>query len=168
MNIYMFLWLKDAPVYDPVSVESIVEFIDTFISCSSNDDDPYIASQTHRHTHTCRKNEEKPNSCRFNFPLPAMPKTTILVPLPKEEISQKMRENSTKIDNLMKYFFIKRDYLSIEEILLKLELTEEEYMLAVRSSIGQARVFLKRSSLEVGINAYNRDILHLFESNMDI
>ena len=58
--------------------------------------------------------------------------------------------------------------MPFNDILQKLKITEEEYILALRSSIDQPRVFLKRSSLDVGINCYNKDILHLFESNMDI
>lgn len=68
----------------------------------------------------------------------------------------------------MNYFYKKHELMSISDILKKLHMTEIQYMLAIRSSLNQTRVFLKRNSLEVGINCYNKDILHLFESNMDI
>uniref|UniRef100_A0A8D8ZHS9 ATP-dependent DNA helicase n=1 Tax=Cacopsylla melanoneura TaxID=428564 RepID=A0A8D8ZHS9_9HEMI len=168
---HSLLWLKDAPTYDPSdpsSEKKVIDFVDSYICCTRDSTDPYNSLQFHKHTHTCYKKKNHENLCRFHFPLPVMPKTTILNPLPKEEISKPMTENYKKIDNLMKHYYIKQDNVPFETILSKLQITEEEYMLAIRSSINQARVFLKRSSLEVGINAYNRDILHLFESNMDI
>ena len=58
--------------------------------------------------------------------------------------------------------------MPFNDILQKQNITKEEYILATRRSIDQPCVFLKRSRLDVGINYYNKDMLHLFESNMDI
>jgi hypothetical protein len=44
--------------------------------------------------------------------------------------------------------------------LLKLGLNEVGYILAIMSSLKSSRVFLKRNSSEVNINAYNTDILY--------
>ena len=43
-----------------------------------------------------------------------------------------------------------------------------EYILALRFPLKKPECFLKRNNYEVGINNYNRDILHIFGSNMDI
>lgn len=68
----------------------------------------------------------------------------------------------------MDELFKKPVKISFEEILKKLDLTEHEYYQAIRSNLTRTDVFLRRYSLEVGINAYNKQILQLFECNMDI
>lgn len=45
---------------------------------------------------------------------------------------------------------------------------KKTYYQATRITLTHAAVYSKRSSLEVGINAYNKEILNLFEANMDI
>ena len=57
---------------------------------------------------------------------------------------------------------------SFEDFLIKLEMNEEEYLLALRASITRATVFLKRNVDELRINAYNETILHLWRANMDL
>ncbi|KAJ8681807.1 hypothetical protein QAD02_017599 [Eretmocerus hayati] len=47
-------------------------------------------------------------------------------------------------------------------------MSEEEYIDAIRSSLQQPKVFLRRKSNEVAINAYNRIVLNLMELKMDI
>ena len=98
-----------------------------------------------------------------------MPRTTILEPFGKEDkITSQMTQNLKKIRNLMTEFFDHNTLMSWEEILLKLQLSEGEYIAALRCSLKNAQVFLKRSSLEVAINAYNEVILNLNRYNMDI
>ena len=54
--------------------------------------------QMHRHTKTCMKASHK--VCRFNFPLPPLPKTMILTPLENscldEDNQKKIKENAEK------------------------------------------------------------------------
>lgn len=72
---HIFLWLKDSPVYDlntPESIETCIAFIDEFITCEYKEDGPYIQLQVHRHSHTCYKGKRNKNKCRFNFSLPVM------------------------------------------------------------------------------------------------
>ncbi|CAH1106979.1 unnamed protein product [Psylliodes chrysocephalus] len=97
-----------------------------------------------------------------------MPGTMILIPLNDLEKSVEMRENLIKIRKLMNYFYKKQEQLSFQEVLDKLKLNESQYINALRSSLKRVQVFLKRSSLEVGINSYNKNILHLFESNIEV
>lgn len=42
------------------------------------------------------------------------------------------------------------------------------YILAIRSNLTDIRIFLKRTSAEVAINANNIDLLNILQSNMDI
>ena len=58
--------------------------------------------------------------------------------------------------------------ISFDELLLALKVTEENYLLAVRSSLNVARVFLKRSPNELRINNYNPACLRAWRANMDI
>lgn len=58
--------------------------------------------------------------------------------------------------------------MSFEEILEKLVLDEAGIIMAIRSSLKQPQIFLRRGSLEVAVKAYNVDLLKLMESNMDI
>ena len=173
-HAHCFLWLKDAPDYDesgPKSRKKCIEFIDQFITCQYVEENPFMAVQRHKHTHTCNKGEKNKIKCRFDYPIPVMPKTMILDPLEEtdDKIVEKARNNLKEIRKLMHFFYKKQcEMVEFNKILEKLDLTEDEYILAIRSSIKRTRIFLKRKSTEVGINCYNLDILNLFEANMDI
>lgn len=58
--------------------------------------------------------------------------------------------------------------ISFDELLLALKVTEENYLLAVRSSLNVARVFLRRSPNELRIDNYNPACLRSWRANMDI
>ena len=47
-------------------------------------------------------------------------------------------------------------------------INEKEYFYALRYPLKKPEIFLKRNNHEVGIYNYNKDILHLFGSTMDI
>lgn len=58
--------------------------------------------------------------------------------------------------------------MTFDEVLAELKLTESDYIDAIRSSVKSPKIFLKRGSLDVGINVYNPDILSLWEANIDV
>lgn len=58
--------------------------------------------------------------------------------------------------------------LDIDKFLKKLSLTEEEYILAVRSSVNRKTVFLRRSMEETRVNNYNKVLLLSWRANMDL
>ena len=58
--------------------------------------------------------------------------------------------------------------ISFEQLLVKLKVTENEYRLAVRSSLNAPTVFLKRKPNELRINNYNPACLEAWRANMDI
>ena len=58
--------------------------------------------------------------------------------------------------------------VSFDELLLKLKVPEENYLLAIRSSINTPTVFLKRNPNELRINNYNPACLSAWRANMDI
>ena len=58
--------------------------------------------------------------------------------------------------------------MTFEDLLLKLNITEENYLLAIRSSLNAATIFLKRNPNETHINNYNADCLTAWRANMDM
>lgn len=141
------------------------------ITCRRDPENPYLKYQDHHHTHTCRKNKGKRKDCRFHIPLPVLPGTKILHPLDEFErdtYGETAKEHFKLINVLMESFYKNPREISFADILDELKLTEQQYVLAIRSPLKSSRVFPVRSSLEVGINPYNYDILCLSESNMDI
>ena len=92
----------------------------------------------------------------------------ILGPLSKEEVTEKTSKDLKTINEFMQRLYKSHEEMSFAELLHKLNLSKDEYIHAIRSSIKRPQPFLKRRIMEVGISNYNKDILHLMESNIDI
>ena len=60
------------------------------------------------------------------------------------------------------------DNISFEELFNKLGVAEDEYILAIRSSLSRATIFLKRKPNELRINNYNKHCLLAWRANMDV
>ena len=58
--------------------------------------------------------------------------------------------------------------MTFEELLLMLTVTENDYRLAVRSSLNAPTVFLKRKPNELRINNYNPPCPKAWRANMDV
>lgn len=74
--------MKDAPQYEKNANEEIINFVDKYITCTndqSHEMGELVNLQTHRHAKTCKKGGHK--ICRFNFPIPPVPRSVILEPL---------------------------------------------------------------------------------------
>jgi hypothetical protein len=175
-HIHIIIWLLDAPIYHELKDNSdVIEFIDSIITC--NADHPLIKYQTHNHTHTCNKrkiNNHKNNksfTCRFNIPYPIMNRTMILQPLgddSNDQIKKVALNNYEKIKQKLNSLKDFKGLVTYENFLAELYLNENEYLLAIRSSIMRVTVFLKRESNEIFINGYNKDILDVHKANMDL
>lgn len=129
-----------------------------------------IAYQLHDHSLTCWKKKVK--VCRFGFPKPPLNKTEILVPLCKD-IDARTRKKATALYKLLqeKIGKLNRNYkevISLEQFLFELETNYEDYIMALRSSIKRATVFLKRNTSEMFVNGYNRKLLECWEANIDV
>lgn len=168
----MLIWVEHSPQFRVNSDAEIIEYIDKVISCNKPTNDGELLNlinwQLHRHSHTCRKNTK--TECRFNYPQPPMRQTEILYPLdtdmPQTEL--KMHKNTWKsvkehLDNMNE-----GDDITFDQLLLDLKLTEENYLLAVRSSLKTATAFLKRNPNELRIDNYNPHCLRARRANMDI
>ena len=58
--------------------------------------------------------------------------------------------------------------ITLDRLLLDLNVTEENYLLAVSLSLNAATVFIKRNPNELRINNYNAACLSAWRTNMDI
>lgn len=173
-HVHMLVWLENAPIYNPNDASScipVTEFIDSIITTNSNDADvkDLIKYQTHKCTNTCRKQSRGQKACRFGAPFPPMDQTRILSPLPDEyemsaEESKKIREFIKKMNNLLEEGQIE----SFDEFLLSMECSIEEFIHIIRSQLKCCKIFVKRTPKDCRVNTYNKKILLLMQSNMDI
>ena len=183
-HVHSLLWIQNAPKYGRASNSEIINFINAAITCNSPSDDSVLSHndiqlQLHKHTHTCYK-KKGIRRCRFDIPYPPMASTQILEPFELSEqpsskedkllidshkqASKKIYKLIDEVDKIDNDLNIK----SFTDFLSTLQLTEEQYLLALRSSFIRPTVFLKRNVNELRINAYNETVLHLWKANMDL
>ena len=126
-----------------------------------------VNRQIHRHCQTCCKKSKA--ECRFNFPQPPMKSTSILYPLDNMSDTDIRKHkdnwrNITKRLNDMK----KGEDMTFDQLLVNLNITEQKYILAIRSSLNSPTIFLKREPNELRLNNYNSACLSAWRANMDI
>jgi len=175
-HVHLVLWIEDAPIFNPDDQESqrtVIEFVDSIITTDSEDPEvqDVIKYQYHKCTKTCRKRKRGKESCRFNAPFHPMEETTVLEPFPTGyKPSDQMQEKIKKINEKIPTILDNKDepVNSFDDFLTKLECTKEEYFEAIRSKLSHRKIFLKRKPKDARINGYNKKILTLMRSNMDI
>ena len=171
-HIHMLMWLDGAPEFQIKSDAEVTGFIDNIITCQRPTDNPELLSlvnrQVHRHSHSCRKNTKA--ECRFNYPQPPMRQTKILYPLDTEIPQSKVKIHKDTWKSIKKHLddMKEGEDITFDQLLLDLSVTEENYLLAVSSSLNAATVFLKRNPNELRINNYNAACLSAWRANMDI
>ena len=162
--------MKDAPRFGVDSGENGIRFIDEIVTSSKGVDDSSLADlvvrQLHSHSQTC----EKKGQVRFNFPQPPMRNTVILYPLDDEMSSDERAKQTKQFKTVSEKTNNMRngEDISFDELLGKLSVSEEDYLLAIRSSLVAPRVFLKRQPDELRVNKYNQACLLAWRANMDI
>ena len=134
-HIHGLFWIKNAPEYGKDSDDDIAKFVDKYISCKADSHDltELVNLQRHKHSKTCRKRGQA--VCRFNFPLPPMPRTMILEPLSEtdvdENVADMLRKALEGIRSLLDT--IKADEtMSFDDFLEELGLSEQQYIKAIR------------------------------------
>ena len=162
----MLIWIEDAPTLEKNSEEEIVQFVNQYLTCSTDNKETanLVNLQTHKHSRTCRK-KGKP-ICRFGFPLPPLPRTMLLYPLAEDvEKYKKKHKEIQKVMNEYKYTV----YMTFEGFLEKVaKMNFEDYISCIKSSLNAPKVFLKRKPNEVRINLFNGKILLAWKANLDI
>ncbi|KAJ8048640.1 hypothetical protein HOLleu_01031 [Holothuria leucospilota] len=171
-HIHMLAWIKDAPQYGTDTDEQVISFVDKYVTCSKPPAsvNHSVNLQSHSHAKTCRKKRQ--SVCRFGFPLPPMPRTLILTPTSdsahaneNESLADKYKRIKVYLDGLK---LADEVTTTFEQMLQTLDMTEDQYMKAIRWSLTSDKLFLKRSPSEIRVNAYNTLLLETWKANMDI
>ena len=171
-HIHMLMWLEGAPEFKIDSDQEVTAYIDKIITCEKPVDNSELMNlvnrQEHRHSHTCRKNTT--SQCRFNYPQPPVRQTMIIYPLNKDMPESEIKMHKDHWKSIKKYLdeMKEGEDISFNQLLLNLNILEENYLLAISSSLNTATVFLKRNPNELRINNYNPACLTAWRANMDI
>lgn len=146
-HIHMLILIGDAPQYLIDSDKEVTTFIDKINTCIKPVDNPELIKlvnrQVHRHSNTCRKNTSSP--CRFNYPQPPMTQTMILHPFDEKTPNSDIKTYKESWKSIKSYLddLQNCEDMTFEDLLLKLNITEENYLLAICSSLNAATIFLK-------------------------
>ena len=152
-HIHMLIWLEDAPVYRCNNDSDVTTFIDKIITCKKPDNDPELVllvnRQMHRHCQTCRKKSKA--ECRFNFPQPPMKSTTILHPLGDDVSETEVRKHKDTWKNISKHLndMKEGEDITFDQLLINLNVTEQNYYLAIQSSLNSPTIFLRMHRMAV-------------------
>ena len=164
-HIHMLAWIQGSPKYGENDDTEVLEYIDRVATCNANVPDDLreiLNFQRHRHSRTCRK-AGKP-ICRFGTPFPPMRETTISQPYNGDDRSVYEGYYSTVQEHLNT---LERD-ISFEDFLKELDLSEDEYIKEVQTSVKTEKIFLKRIPVENRVNPYMKDLLGVWKANHDV
>ena len=159
-HAHCVLWIKDAPKYGVDDVNDVCHFIDKYITCALPQEEGKLRElvlllQQHKHSSYCKRIK----GCRFHFPHP--PSRTTLIAEPCEQPSDS-QQVLLKVRNAL------ADDLTLDETLLKADVTPENYVSALHVSNKGSVVVLKREPCESNINNYNASVMLAWQANMDI
>ena len=142
-HIHMLIWLENAPTFRVDFDCDVVSFIDKIITCEKptvNEELLELVNrQVHRHSHTCRMKSK--SVCRFNYPQPPMRSTQILYPLDVEDYQFKEHKNVWRFVKKHLNYMKEGEDITFDQLLVNLKLTEQNYLLAVRSSLKAPTIF---------------------------
>ena len=165
-HIHMIIWIENAPKFNVDSNEDLTAYVDQFLKCCINNADlgSLVDLQIHKHSRTCRKREDR--ICRFGYPLPPLPRTMILDPLETDKDKYlKLYQNLQKKMNSQQNGYD----ITYEEFLNNVvQMSEEDYIKCIRSSLNSSKVFLKRHPNEIRVNLYNDNVLRAWKANIDL
>ena len=165
-HIHMLVWVENAPTLETNSEDEIIQFVDQYLTCSTDDEKTanLVNLQSHKHSRTCRK-KGKP-ICRFGFPLPPLPRTMLLYPL--EENVDKYKKKNVELQKAMNECKETGD-MTFEGFLQNIaKMDFEDYICCIKSSLKAPKVFLKRETKDMRINPFNENILLAWKANLDI
>lgn len=179
LHLHGLFWMEQVPKYnkyDQKNVDNLIQIIDQYITTDIDEleNEDIKMYQFHRHKKTCKRILKGETICRFKFPKPPLPETMILTPLEDEYLELKMEFHKMNYSRIIMYLnsldetdkifqcddFI--GFLSINEI------SYDDYIMAIRSSITTETIFLRRKMQHIFINGFNIEMLNLHSANMDI
>ena len=96
--------------------------------------------------------------------------TQILYPLDDSfsgTIARKLKESFRNIKKTLNDLKEGED-ITFDQLLTNLEVSEKDYILAIRSSLNRPTIFLERKPNELRVNNYNPAYLSAWRANMDV
>lgn len=180
LHLHGIFWMSNIPIFnkhDTSNWNDIIQIIDKYCSTDSEslENDALIKVQVHTHKNSCLREINNDKICRFKMPKPPLDRTMILLPFPEyysiRELKQH-KENFNKISDLLNYLYSNKDdeilNFTFEQFLNYLNIENDAYLNAIRSSIKCETIFLKRKVRDININCFNKQILLHHRANMDI
>ena len=136
--------------------EKVCAFIDKYITCAIPQTEGKLKDlvsllQQHKHFTYCKRNK----SCRFNFPKPPSSKTLIAAP---ETDADVVKDAQSVLAKVHKVLADGNSELSLDEILVKADISLDEYTKAPEVSSKGSVVVLKRQPNECNVNNYNAPV----------
>lgn len=172
-HAHCLLWVKDAPKVDVDDDEIVCSYIDKYISGSipdgSDENEMMMINllkkyESHSHNSYCRRNHK----CRFGFPKAPSLKTVISREISDEENVESIFQDAsnilTKVYDRIENGIEERNLI---DILNEINISEEQYMSALKISSKGKNIILKRNPRDVFINGCNHEILRLWGANVD-
>ena len=138
-HIHILVWIENAPTLETNSEEEIVQFIDQYPTCNTDNEKTatLVGLQRHKHSRTCRQ-KGKP-ICRYRFSLPPLPRTMLLYPL--EEEVDKYKKKNTELQKAMKDN-VDMTFDDFLENIAKMDF--DDYIRCIRGSLKAPKVLLKQ------------------------
>ena len=165
-HIHMLIWIENAPKLAKNTEEEIIQFVDNYLTCSTDDEEigELVELQSHKHSKSCRKKGKA--ICRFGFPLALLPKTLLLYPL--DEDVEKYKKQHSELQKTMNEYKNVTD-ITFDEFLEQVaKMNLENYIKCIRSSLRAPKIFLKRKPNQKRVNLFNKTILLGWKANLDI
>ena len=164
-HAHCVLWVKDAPQFQIDADNDICDFIDQYISCEIPREENKLKElvlllQQHKHSSYCKRH----NSCRFDFPKPLSCKTIITKMEVEPDLAHEAQHVLTKV---YKVLACGHD-MSLHDLLVKAEVSIDDYMEALAVSTTGSVVVLKREPCECYINNYNAPVMLAWQANMNL
>ena len=181
-HAHCIVYLKNAPKFDkerPESRAACEALIDRFITFRRDKEEMehLYSLQFHKHTDSCKRMLEEKTVCRFGVPYFPMPKTTILDPLPDEELSDdKLETFPVHLERIMEKLGLVATELvrnrsisiSFEDFLAEIKISYETYERVIRTTLKRSKIFLRRDLKDIRTNGFNEEILRRHRANMDL
>ena len=171
-HIHSGIHVKDAPKVDEDSDETVIEYVDTFVTAALPDEkkckefhDLVKRVQTHHHTQTCRK--KKGVTCRFHAPWPIASKTTISR---ANVVKSDLKQAQYIINSVINIINNTEDLSKVteRELIDMAGYSVQEYYDALEAFKSKTSIVYKRKPTETLISPYNTVILDMLKANMNI
>ena len=171
-HFHAILHVLNAPVIDKDPDDIVIKFIEKYITCQKPNDQELCkeveSKLMHKHTFTCRK--KKGVRCRFNAPWPISSRT--LIARKNENADKKhLKEQKDVLDKVLDTAieeFKDNPAITVQEILIKCELTIQEYYAVLSEAEKDVSIVYKRNPSDVLIGPYNTVIFSCLKANMNI